>query len=103
MTTGVYEPGPVTIGDLRREGKALEIGFLNCNRHEYVGAKSIKLPNAYPVFRVAARLRCSRCGLVYREPHGRNGDRRETIKAISRLVVVLICIWEHESPQVDPF
>lgn len=44
MTTGVYEPGPVTIGDLRREGKALEIGCLNCDRDEYVDANSIKLP-----------------------------------------------------------
>ena len=29
----MHEPGPVTIGDLRRSGKALEIGCMNCDRH----------------------------------------------------------------------
>jgi hypothetical protein len=42
--------------------KRLEIGCLNCNRHEYVDANSIKLPDDYPVPKIADRLRCSRCG-----------------------------------------
>ena len=29
----MHEPGPVTIGDLRRGAKALEIGCMNCDRH----------------------------------------------------------------------
>ena len=62
MTVGDYDPGPVTMGDLRRDGKALEIGCLNCDRHEYVDANSIKLPDEYPVPKIADRLRCSRCG-----------------------------------------
>jgi hypothetical protein len=28
--------GPVTIGDLKREGRLLEIGCMACNRHLYV-------------------------------------------------------------------
>lgn len=57
-----YNPGPVTVGDLRRDGKALEIGCLNCSRHEYVDPNSIKLPDGLPVPKVADRLRCTRCG-----------------------------------------
>jgi len=61
-TADGYDPRPVTIGDLRRQGKALEIGCLNCNRHEYVDASSIALPDSYPVPKIADGLRCSRCG-----------------------------------------
>ena len=57
-----YDPGPVTIGDLRRDGKALEIGCMNCNRHEYFDAHVIRLTDDLPVPRAASRLRCSRCG-----------------------------------------
>jgi hypothetical protein len=58
----MYDPGPVTMGDLRRNGKALEIGCMNCNRHEYVDPHSIKLPDELPVPKVADRLRRTRCG-----------------------------------------
>ena len=37
----------VRSGDLRRDHKALEIGCLNCDRHEYVDANSVKLPDNY--------------------------------------------------------
>ena len=53
---------PVTIGDLRRDGRALEIGCQNCDRHEYVDPHTLKLWNDLPVPDVAQRLRCSRCG-----------------------------------------
>jgi len=57
-----YNPGPVTIGDLRRDGKALEIGCMNCNRHGYFDANTLALPDALPVPNTANRLKCSRCG-----------------------------------------
>ena len=61
MTAAHCETGPVNISDLRRNGKALEVGCLNCNRHEYVDPNGIKLPDDYPVPKIANRLRCSRC------------------------------------------
>ena len=30
-----HDPGPVTIGNLRRNGKVLEIGSINCDWHNY--------------------------------------------------------------------
>ena len=35
--------GPVTIGDLRRDGKALEIGCMNCDRHGYFDLHTLAL------------------------------------------------------------
>ena len=66
MTAKFYEAGPVMLGNFRHEGKSLEIGCLNCNRQEYVDANSIKLPDSYPVPKVADRLRCSHCGFIER-------------------------------------
>jgi len=57
-----HDPGPVTIGDLRRDGKALEIGCMNCDRHGYFAPRTLALPDTLPVPEAAARLRCSRCG-----------------------------------------
>jgi len=59
-TSAAY--APVTIGNLRQTGKALEIGCLNCDRHGYWDATTLPLPDALPVPDVAARLRCSQCG-----------------------------------------
>ena len=58
----MHEPGPVTIGDLRRSGKALEIGCMNCDRHGYFDPRALALPDTLPVPQTAARLRCSQCG-----------------------------------------
>ena len=55
-------PNPVTIGDLKRDGKLLEIGCLGCGRHVYVDAASCGLPQSLPVPNAAARLVCSACG-----------------------------------------
>ena len=33
------DPDPITIGDLRRNGKALEIGCMNCDRRGSSGAQ----------------------------------------------------------------
>ena len=53
-----HDPGPVTIGDLRRDGKALEVGCLNCDRHGYFDPHALALS----VRLTADRLRCNRCG-----------------------------------------
>lgn len=54
--------GPVTIADLKRDGKLLEIGCMGCNRHVYIDPASIALPDNQPVPTAAARLVCSVCG-----------------------------------------
>ena len=56
--------GPVTIADLTRDGKLLEIGCLGCGRHVYVDAADVRLPNDLSVPNAAARLACSGCGAI---------------------------------------
>src|SRR5262245_22986717 len=55
---------PLTIGDLTREGKLLEVHCGNCRpaRHLYIDAGSLDLPKRMPVPKVANHLVCSRCG-----------------------------------------
>jgi hypothetical protein len=55
---------PLTIADLIREGKLLEIGCLGCGRHVYVDAAGVGLPSDLPVPNAAARLACSGCGAI---------------------------------------
>jgi hypothetical protein len=55
---------PVTIADLIRDGKLLEIGCLGCGRHVYVDAAGVGLPINLPVPSAAARLACSGCGAI---------------------------------------
>jgi hypothetical protein len=54
---------PVTIGDLIRQGKLLEVhcGACRPERHIYVDAGSLGLPKRMPVPEVAKHLVCSRC------------------------------------------
>jgi hypothetical protein len=59
MTTG-----PITIADLTRDGKLLEIGCLGCGRHVYVDASRSGLLEWPPVPEVSARFVCSRCGAL---------------------------------------
>ena len=47
-------------------GEAQEFGCLICNRHEYVNAKNIGLPDSYPVPKFAAPLIYDHCG--FRNP-----------------------------------
>ncbi len=54
----------LTIGDLKRDGKLLEIGCLGCGRHIYVDAARAGLPEWLPVPEAAARLVCSQCGAL---------------------------------------
>jgi hypothetical protein len=55
---------PVTIADLVREGKLLEVHCSSCRpeRHLYIDAGSLDLPKRIPVAEIASHLVCSRCG-----------------------------------------
>ena len=55
---------PVTVGDLIREGKLLEVHCSNCRpeRHLYLNAEILRLPKRMPVPEVASHLVCSKCG-----------------------------------------
>jgi hypothetical protein len=55
---------PVTVGDLIREGKLLEVHCGNCRpaRHLYIDAGSLDLPKRLPLPEVANHLVCSVCG-----------------------------------------
>jgi hypothetical protein len=56
--------GPLTIGDLIRDGKLLEVGCLACKRHLYIDPASVGLPHDLAFPHIAGRLKCSRCGAV---------------------------------------
>jgi hypothetical protein len=60
---------PVTIGDLIREGKLLEVHCGNCRpeRHLYLNPEILGLPKRMPVPEVARHLVCSKCGARNRE------------------------------------
>jgi hypothetical protein len=60
---------PVTIGDLIRQGKLLEVHCSNCRpeRHLYIDAESLGLPKRMPVPEVAGHLVCSKCGATNSE------------------------------------
>src|SRR5262245_35487473 len=55
---------PVTIGDLIRQGKLLEVHCGNCRpaRHLYLDPQILRLPRRMPVPDVARHLVCSKCG-----------------------------------------
>jgi hypothetical protein len=55
---------PVTIGDLIRGGKLLELHCSNCRpeRHLYLNPEILRLPKRMPVPEVASHLICSKCG-----------------------------------------
>jgi hypothetical protein len=67
---------PVTIGDLIREGKLLEVHCGNCRpaRHLYIAVGTLDLPKRLPVPEVANHLVCSKCG-------ARNGETYHPIWA----------------------
>jgi hypothetical protein len=54
----------VTIGDLIRGGKLLELHCSNCRpeRHLYLNPEILRLPKRMPVPEVASHLICSKCG-----------------------------------------
>jgi hypothetical protein len=55
---------PVTVGDLARDGKLLEVECSTCKppRHLYIEPLSLGLPKRMPVPEVADHLVCSVCG-----------------------------------------
>jgi hypothetical protein len=54
--------GPVTLGDLIREGKLLWISCRDCCRERDVDPATIPLPPEFPVPKVGSRMKCSACG-----------------------------------------
>jgi hypothetical protein len=61
----------VTIGDLIRDGKLLEVhcGNRRLARHLYIDAGSLDLPKRLPVPEVADHLVCSVCGAKNSKTH----------------------------------
>jgi hypothetical protein len=55
---------PVTIGDLVREGRLLELRRASCRpeRHLHLNPEILRLPRRMPVPEVASHLVCSGCG-----------------------------------------
>jgi hypothetical protein len=54
--------GPVTLGDLVREGKLLWVYCRECCRERDVDPATIPLPPEFPVPEVGSRMKCSACG-----------------------------------------
>jgi hypothetical protein len=52
----------VTLGDLKREGRRLEIGCLSCHFHDYVPVQRVRLPDDTPSPRAGDRMACPGCG-----------------------------------------
>src|SRR5262245_48614391 len=67
---------PVTVGDLARDGKLLEVECSACkpSRHLYIERLSLGLPKRLPVPEVADHLVCSVCG-------ARNDEIKRPIRA----------------------
>jgi hypothetical protein len=66
---------PVTIGDLIRDGKLLEVHCGNCRpaRHLYIDVDNLDLPKRMPVPEVANHLVCSFCGAKNSDSYIRSG------------------------------
>ena len=62
---------PVTIGDLIRGGKLLEVHCGSCRpeRHLYLSPEILRLPKRMPVPEVARHLVCTKCGARNNETH----------------------------------
>ena len=62
---------PVTVGDLIRDGKLLEVECSACrpSRHLYIEPQSLGLPKRLPVPEVAEYLVCSVCGAKNSSTH----------------------------------
>ena len=54
--------GPVTLGDLIREGKLLWVYCCDCGRECNIDPATIPLPASHPVPTVAKRMKCIACG-----------------------------------------
>jgi hypothetical protein len=54
--------GPVTIGDLMREGKLLWTYCRECCRERDIDPATIPLPPEFPVPEAGSRMKCSACG-----------------------------------------
>jgi hypothetical protein len=53
-----------TVGELRLEGLALEVGCMNCQQHGFYDPASLSYPDDMPVDDIAAGLTCKQCGFA---------------------------------------
>ena len=60
--------GAVTLGDLRQDGKLLELGCYACRLHIYIDPAVIALPAATPVPAACDLMKCPQCGAENPEP-----------------------------------
>jgi hypothetical protein len=79
---------PVTIGDLIREGKLLEVHCGNCRpeRHLYLNPEILRLPKRMPVPEVAGHLVCSKCGARNSETYNPIWASQMPGSAVSRTI-----------------
>ena len=63
--------GPVTLGDLARDGKLLWVYCRDCCHERDVTPASVPLPGDTPVPDVGKRMKCSKCGSKERDHHAR--------------------------------
>lgn len=56
------KPGPVTIGDLRRNNQLLEVGCARCPRTIYLDAAQLPFDDTAAVPTLHTRMKCSVCG-----------------------------------------
>lgn len=54
--------GPVTLGDLMREGKGVWAYCIDCYRERDLAAHDLPLPPETPVPKIGRHMRCTACG-----------------------------------------
>jgi hypothetical protein len=63
LVKAISDPtGPVTLGDLVREGKLLWVYCCDCYRERDVNPATVPLPPETPVPEVGKKMKCSACG-----------------------------------------
>ena len=77
----IHDPGPVTLGDMRRRAVLVEVCCENCSphRHLYLPPDRFALPDTFPVPDLKRVLKCSACGIrnsVTRTPIWARPDAR---------------------------
>lgn len=67
--------GPVTIGNLRKDGKLLEVGCTRCWNVQYLDPRKLPFGDHVAVPTAYQRMKCSRCGekAGYSRPDARIG------------------------------
>jgi hypothetical protein len=90
--------GPVTIGDLRREGKALEVGCTKCWHVVYMDPRNLPFHDDQAVPAAYQRMKCSRCGAKagYSWPDGRVGGVTGQCPPVLKLADLAFQAFSHD-------